>query len=623
MKKSDRALGMFSEISRRDFIHGMSMASLSMALPNISFAKLNSSTAEDYPPSRTGLRGSHPGAFENAHLLARDEKKWHKGKDVGKRYDLVVVGGGISGLASAYYYRRQNPSARVLILENHDEFGGHARRNEFHQGGQMRLAWGGVMNLAYNDFSDNVNQLMVELGVDIKRLSKQTNFHYGYDGKKGPAIYFDKETYGQDVLSVPCSFRDFSLQLMAEKADGFPLDTASIKSLKNFANTKKDLKEELSAKEIHQLMHKTSYTDFLIKYGKLTQEAADLFIKTTDGYWGVSAHSLSVAECIDASLPIKHLLGETHELSKNPVGGSVAMFPDGNSSIARLLVRKLIPSVASGKDMNDIVTAKFDYSNLDTADNDVKLRLNSTVINVSNEKNKNSVSVSYVRDNEVLNIKAKHCIMACYHSIIPHICPELPKAQKEAARYQVKRPLLLTNVLLKNSKIADKLGISGAYCPGRMHGTTWLVKGVNSKDYQHKWNDDGPVSMMFWGSLAPSSSELDIKAQHRDSRTQMLNLKFEDYEREVRTVLDGMLGPAGFDVKHDILAITVNRWPHGYSYDYLDLWDPAFPEGEAPHEIARQPFGKIAIANSDAGANAMTEVAIDEAYRAVNDLKRR
>jgi len=220
----------------------------------------------------------------------------------------------------------------------------------------------------------------------------------------------------------------------------------------------------------------------------------------------------------------------------------------------------------------------------------------------------------------VLKVTAKHCVLACYHAIIPHLCPELPETQKEAARYQVKRPLLLTNVLLKNSKAADKLGISGAYCPGRMHGATWLVKGVNSKDYQHPWSDDGPVSMMFWGSLAPSDSKLDIKSQHRDSRLQMLELKFEDYEREVRSVLHGMLGPAGFDVKNDILAITVNRWPHGYSYDYLDLWDPEFPEGKAPHEIARRPFGNISIANSDAGANGMTQAAIDEAFRAVNDL---
>ncbi|MFT5521267.1 MAG: spermidine dehydrogenase [Enterobacterales bacterium] len=627
MKKTDKALGMHRKISRRDFIHDLSLASIGMSLPGMTFADEIAAIDtpitpmhDNYPPSRTGLRGSHPGAFENAHKLAREGKNWQSAKDSGESYDLVIVGGGISGLASAYYYRKQHPSARILILENHDDFGGHAKRNEFHQGGQMRLSWGGTMNLEHQEFSDTVNEFLIEIGVDVQGLLKQTDFSYGYDGKKGPAIYFDKQTYGKDVLAVPCNFRDFSLTLLADKIDEFPLSDVSKTSLKNFVTQRTDITKSMSETEIHQMMHKTSYIDFLLKFGKLTAEAATLFIKTTDGYWGVSAHSLSVAECIGAGLPIKHILGGGDVVSDNPVGGSVAMFPDGNASIARLLVRKLIPAVAPGKDMDDIVTAKFDYSMLDKVDSAIKLRLNSTVINVQHEKGREAVSVSYIKDDAVLKVKAKHCILACYHSIIPHLCPELPKAQKQAASYQVKRPLIVTNVLLKSSKAADKLGISGAYCPGRMHGATWLVKGVNTADYKHDWNDDGPVAMMFWGAIAANQQGLTIKEQHRNSRMQMLSLKFEDYEREVRTVLDGMLGPAGFDVETDILAITVNRWPHGYSYDYLDLWDPDWPEGSAPHEIARKAFGNIAIANADAGANALTNVAIDEAFRAVNDL---
>ena len=100
----------------------------------------------------------------------------------------------------------------------------------------------------------------------------------------------------------------------------------------------------------------------------------------------------------------------------------------------------------------------------------------------------------------------------------------------------------------------------------------------------------------------------------------MLAMTFDDYEREVRTVLDGLLGPAGFNVAEDILAITVNRWPHGYSYGYLDLWDPDWEVGRAPHEIARRPVGNISIANSDAAASAYTQAAILEAFRAVSEL---
>ena len=161
---------------------------------------------------------------------------------------------------------------------------------------------------------------------------------------------------------------------------------------------------------------------------------------------------------------------------------------------------------------------------------------------------------------------------------------------------------------------------SGAYCPGRLHGATWLVKGVHAGSYRHGWSDPGPVVMQFWGSVDPQMRGLDVRAQHRASRERLLAMSFEDFEREVRVVLDGMLGPAGLDVADDILAITVNRWPHGYAYDYLDLWDPEWPPGAAPHEIARQRFGRIAFANADAGANAYTHVAIDEAWRAVHEL---
>lgn len=617
---------MHRDITRRDFVHDVSLASLGLALPVAGFGSRDvvntacGSSNPGYPPTRTGLRGSHPGSFEVAHQLAREGKQWTSAENTGESFDLVVVGGGISGLASAYYYRQlHGPDARILIIENHDDFGGHARRNEFHQGGQMRLSWGGVFNLEYPMFSGTANKLLAELGVDIGQLLANNDFRYGHEGKNGPAIFFDEQSFGKNVLSIGCSLRNHDLQALADHADEFPLGVESRESLKQFALARRDITTGLSQDEIHALMHKTSYMDFLVRHGGLTPEAAELFRKTTDGYWGVSADGLSVAECMDAGLPVQHLMGGQPEPEDSDSVPDFAMFPDGNASIARLLVRSLIPRAALGSTMHDIVSARFDYACLDPADFPVKLRLNSTAVSVQNHDD-GTVEVLYVRDGKAFSVSAKHCILACYHSIIPYLCPQLPEAQKQAQRYQVKRPLVLTNVLLRSSEAFDKLGITGAYCPGRLHGATWLVKGVHAADYRHEWNDNGPVAMMFWGMPAPSRNGMDIKATHRDARARLLNMKFEDFEREIRTVLDGMVGPAGFDVQRDILAITVNRWPHGYAYDYLDLWDPQWPEGQAPHEIARKPFGNIAIANSDAGADAYTHVAIDEAWRAVNDL---
>jgi len=153
-----------------------------------------------------------------------------------------------------------------------------------------------------------------------------------------------------------------------------------------------------------------------------------------------------------------------------------------------------------------------------------------------------------------------------------------------------------------------------------MHGTLFLFKGINTGGYRHPLADTGPVPLVFWGSISPPAEAITVKEQLRASREIMLGLTFADYEREVRTVLEGLLGPVGFKVQDDVLAITVNRWPHGYAYEYLELWDDEFADGEAPHQIASQPFGHITFANADAGASAYTHVAIDEAFRAVGEL---
>jgi spermidine dehydrogenase len=626
MKRSNRDLGMARDITRRDFIHDVSLASLGLALPAGAMANSSPGKAvgpgSHYPPVRTGMRGSHPGAFEVAHALARDGKSFPAPTDIDKAFDLVVVGGGISGLAAAYYYRKRfGPDVRVLILENHDDFGGHAKRNEFHQGGRMRLSWGGTMNLEYPLFSDSVNELFAELGVDIDTLLEGYEFRYGSGPKGKHALFFDADTYGRDVLVPDFSFRAGRETGLDASIDRFPISDESRESLKAFYARRENVFPGKSEHEVKKLLSSISYTDFLKQYGGLTDEGAELFVRVTHGYAGVGADSLSAAECIGASVPIMHLLGSP-QLSGSgatDAGGDVAMFPDGNASIARLLVRALIPAAAPDADASNLALADFDYAKLDEDGAAVRLRLESTVINAENHGG--GARVTYVNDGRVLRVRAKHTVLACYHAIIPHLCPDLPEQQKNAQKYQVKRPLLVTNVLLRDSKAIDRLELSGAYCPGRLHGAVWVVKGVNTAGYRHDWEDAGPVPVMFWGSVAPPDSSVSVQEQHRASRALLLAMSFEDFEREVRTVLDGMLSPAGFDVQEDILAITVNRWPHGYAYGYLDLWDPEWPEGEAPHEIARRPFGNITIANADAGAEAYTHVAIDEARRAVSELE--
>ena len=625
-KPSDKKLGMQRAITRRDFVQGAAVATGAalqtgaLGLPNIATAStsvgatVQGTMAVDYPPIKTGMRGSHPGAYEIAHALARDGAKFPEPKPTDEQYDLIVVGAGISGLAAAHYYQKRfGPNSKILLLENHDDFGGHAKRNEFHQSGDMVLSLGGTHNLEWWSFSETVNQFMAEHGVDVQVMRKQMDFAYGRDAANGQAMWFDEDTYGVNHLVTHFSL---SAKLSPEDIDQIPISDAGRESLKRFYGSAPRL-EDWTEAEAEELLSSISYPDFLRQYGGLTEDAVQLFDKEEHGSWGLEMRAISAAEAIWEGYPGAHLFGEGW--SEDSFGYPVAMWPDGNASLVRLMVARLMPHSAPEVTADNVAIAHFDYSALDQVGANTRLRLNSTVIGVENTDQ--GVSVTYASsDGELKQISARHTVLACYHSVIPHLCPTMPDAQKAALKYQVKVPMILTNVLLRNSEALDKLGVDAISCPGRLHARLFLFKGLHTGGYERPDSADEAVSLVFWGSISPPEDAVDIRSQLRGSRQKLLELSFEDFEREVRTVLDGLLGPAGFDVAEDILAITVNRWPHGYAYEYMQLWDPEWELGEAPHEIARKPFGSVTIANSDAGASAYTHVAIDQAHRAIDEL---
>ena len=617
-RKTDKQLGMLKPIRRRDFVQGaLVTAGTALTAHQLAAADALSpppaaepAISGEYPPTRTGMRGSHPGAYEIAHALGRDGARFPEPAEAKEHYDLVVVGAGISGLAAAYFYRQKiDPDAKILLLENHDDFGGHAKRNEFHQGGEMVLSLGGTHNLEWWKFSDVVTGLLSELGVDPHAMREDMTFDYGHDAPNSPAMWFDADTYGQSRLLPNFSLRN---RLTKEQIEQIPISEEGRASLLRFY-TGAAKASMLSRAEVETLLSRISYPDFLREYARLTEDAIQLFDKDQHGSWGLEMRALSAAEAIEVGYPGLQLFGQDWE--GEDFQYPVAMWPDGNASLARLLVAKLIPEAAPGANAQNIATANFDYSLLDREANDVRLRRNATVIHTENTDT--GVSVTYASSGNIHRVTATHSVLACYHSIIPHLCPAIPAAQKDALKYQIKMPLILTNVLIRNRHALDKLGIDAISCPGRLHGRLFLFQGIQTGGYQSKGD---AVSLVFWGSVSPPKDAIDIRSQLRGSRQRLLELSLDDVEREVRAVLDELLSPAGFDVSEDILAITVNRWPHGYAYEYMQLWDPDWEEGEAPHEIARQRFGSIAIANADAGASAYTHVAIDQASRAVDEL---
>jgi len=641
----DKQLGMDRPIARRDFLNGVALAIGSTVtegfLPCLErAAEVAAQSAQEkpgyYPPTLAGMRGSHAGSFEVAHG-ERDNTFWKHAAtpvETAETFDLIVVGGGISGLAAAYFHRKQNPSARVLILDNHDDFGGHAKRNEFHINGRMLLANGGTVSIESPfPYSPEARGLLTELGIEPAKFEEKYDDSKVYKGLK-LAYFFDKETFGTDrlVIGGPSSYGREGGVSWSDFLAKTPLSEAVQKDILRVQEAKIDYLPELSSDEKKDKLSRMSYKDFLLTLIKVDPGVIPFYQTRTHGLFGVGIDGVAALDCWGLRFPgfqgMNLAPGPYRRMGFTAMGAATPEkepyhfhFPDGNASIARSLVRALIPDAATGHTAEDIATAKFDYSKLDQNHSPVRIRLSSTVVrarHLGDAASAKEVEVSYAGDNKVYTVRAKGAVLACWNVMIPYLCPELPNAQKEALKYGAKVPLVYSVVAVKNWKAFEKLGIQRVTCPGMYHTAVGLDQAVSIGDYQCPQTPDEPVLLRM--TRTPCMPGLSERDQHKAGRGELLTTSFEVFERKIRDQLSRALSSGGFEPARDIAAITVNRWPHGYAYEYNPLWDPDWPEGQRPCDIARKRFGRIVIANSDAAAAAYTDQAIDQAYRAVREL---
>jgi spermidine dehydrogenase len=628
----DRELGMRRRIPRRDFLNGMAIAVAGSVvdprpLLALGLAEASPQSQIDYPPAKTGLRGSHEGSYEVFHALKDGLLAAAPGIDTGERYDLIVVGGGISGLAAAYFYRRAiGPEARILILDNHDDFGGHAKRNEFNHRGRLLIGYGGTQSIdSPSTYSPAARELLRELEVDLTRFERA--FDRGLYRGLGlmPGFFFDRETHGVDRLVAGLFERPWAEFLAAT-----PLSEPARDDVLRLVGGKVDVLPELTPPQKTHRLAKISYRDFLLDLFKVDPAVPSLFESELLGLYGVGAEAVPALDCFGLGFPG---FGGMALPDQPPAGMSLTPlvrlhrkdpyifhFPDGNASIARLLVRSLIPAVAAGRGMDDVVTARFDYGRLDDPGQPVRLRLRSTAVRALHvgAAGDRQVEVTYVRAGRSEYARGRACILACWNSVVPHLCPELPAQQKEALVYGVKVPLVYTNVLVRDWTAFQKLGVHDIASPSCYFSSVALDFPVSLGGYRHSRRPDQPILLHL--VRTPRSPDLPAREQHRLGRYELLGTSFETFERNLRSQLGRILGPGGFDPARDLEAITVNRWPHGYAYEYNSLFDPSWSESEQPCVIGRRPLERIAIANSDAQAYAYTDAAIDQGHRAVQDV---
>jgi spermidine dehydrogenase len=409
-----------------------------------------------------------------------------------------------------------------------------------------------------------------------------------------------------------------------------PLSEAVRRDILRVEQAKTDYLPGLTSAEKKDRLSRMSYKDFLLNIAKVDPAVIPFYQTRTNGEWGVGIDAEPALDCWALGLPgfqgLQLEPGAAPHMSYSAAGyangGSARFhFPDGNASIARLLLRWLIPSAVPGDSVEDVVTAPVHYDRLDAEGSKVRIRLNSTVVRVRNIENENAapeVEVTYASGKQVFSLRGGVCVLACWNMTIPYLCPDLPEKQKEALHYLVKVPLVYSSVGLRNWTSFHKLAVSNIHAPGAYWSAVSLNWPVNIGDYRSPRSPEEPILLHM--SRTPCKPGLPAREQHKAGRMELLLTPFEMFERKIRDQLSRMLGAGGFDAARDIEAITVNRWPHGYGYEYNPLFDPDWPAGQAPHLIGRKPFGRIAIANSDSGATAYTDVAMDQAHRAVDEL---
>jgi spermidine dehydrogenase len=624
-------------ITRRDFLNGMAVGIGSLlSLPHSAAAESSNAAgaAQDapgyYPPLLTGMRGSAAGSFEAAHAL-RDGQNWPPPTDTGEEYDLIVVGAGISGLAAAHFYRaRTSPSSRILLLDNHDDFGGHARRNEFYLANHLHLMNGGTLEIdSPRPYGPHAAGLLSTLGIDVAALIKKTQQRHFYEqlGLQ-MGVFFDQETFGADKLIA--GFGQLPLKTLLATT---PLSAKAREQIIQIQEQHVDYLPGLTSAQKKDRLSRMSYDAFLRDLVKVEPAVLLFYQSHTKGEWGVGSDAVSALDCWGIGLPgfqgMQLAKGSIPRMGYTPAGyedtgGSLRLhFPDGNATIARLLVRDLLPqAVPQGDGAENVVTAQVDYAQLDRAGKPVRLRLNSTVVNVRQDGKTAAgrVRVTYVRGGQAYSAQARGVVLACYNMMIPYLCPELPEGQKKALHSLVKTPLVYSSVALRDWRAFEKLKVHSVHAPGGYHSSVRLNPHVDIGSYRSSKSPGDPILLHMMRT--PCKPGLSEHAQNIAGREELLRTSFETIERNIRDQLNRTLAGGGFDAARDITAITVNRWPHGYAPEYNPLFDGDVPESQRPHVLGRAQFGRITIANSDSGGAAYTDSAINQGYRAVSELLR-
>ena len=627
----DSTLGMGEPITRRDFLGSVLLASGTFLLQSITPAELLAAQDDFTGYGGIGEYGTSNGntleVLEAGHTI-RDAVYDPLSKDVidtGETYDCVIIGGGISGLAAALFFQRKTRSAmKCLVLENHPIFGGEAKQNEFLVDGKRLIAHQGsaIYQLQYP--SSFLSQFYDSIGLKAPKLDYQK-----WAGP-GPEMPLSRTPYeavglehGQYGFWFGARFGQkpgmWLIDPLGKNLEGAPISqptrTEWLRWLKSTpAQGDKFVHPKVEGDAISRYLDSITLEQHYMERFGLNRETVRTFLSPVEGGGsGLGPDALSAYS--DYAFEMLHPLHDE-------TSGTDQMFPGGNTTIARLMVKSLIPAAIDGPDTVEGVTRNtVNLSVLDTPQTRARVRLSSTVIAVQHDgepSKANSVSVTYLKGRKTYRVKARFAILAGGSWTTKHIVRDLPETHRRAYGEFYRSPCMMANVAVRNWRFLHRMGVSGCRWFEGVGNYMDVRKLALTGVAEPTIGPDSPIvlSMKVLYSYPGYATE----EQGNRGRAELLGTSFRDYERRIREQFTEMFAASGFDAKQDIAGIILNRWGHAYLSP-----QPGFFFGRegrpAPREVLRNaPFGRIAFANTDLAGAMDHRYSILEAQRAVDQL---
>lgn len=640
-------LGMDRKITRRDFMDGVALGVGAVAAGSL-LGAAGSAPAQAapaspgavgrrggvYPPGRDGMRGQNQ--LDNFGHQLRAGTFWDNAGEpqaTGETYDLVVVGGGISGLAAARIFQQQaGRKARILVLEALDDVGGHARRNDFSTTHRQLIGYGGSQSLdAPSSFAPVAKKLLDDIGIEPARFEKYFDKDFEDRHHLGSGVFLDKESWGADFLGRWHGTPNYRKVLA-----GSPVEAATRAKIEEIYNGKVDYLAGLTRAQKKNKLDRITYLEFLRDHAGADAGTLKYLQTVSNGNWGYGIDAIGGLDAWVEPFPgfrgtFQPYWDDKPDPRMAPTAHKlwyaedeyIYHFPEGNAGVVYSLVRKLLPEALPGKGMQTITTNRIRYGRLDQPGNRVRIRLNAPAVrikHVGDPGTATKVDVTYLEKGKLRVVRAANVVMACQNSLIPYLTDELGDAQREALFDSRRLALCYTTVEVRNWKAFKKAEVAHVRYPTAYWQSIGLDFPVSMGRYQFPDKPKDRALLHVTSSFCKPGSGEHPQDQAAYGRRQLAGTTFDEMEFRLRDQLARTLGRFGFDPADDILSITVNRWAHGYAYEYARPWDKFWPAGPLPSHVARQRWGRVAIANTDSAPRAYVDAAIGMAARAVAEL---